>query len=117
MVEIEGNRIYRTAKPADRNAVVATLFLIGGRKRIAPIRIPDEKEIQPLLVKNESKTNTKTNIDSEVKPLASAARTEKNYSLNKEDISDKIHIPVYSNGKNESDLDIEFIQEKNPPIG
>ena len=84
------------------------------------IRIPDEKESTPVLAINEPskiESNTQTNTQSDVKSLASTAKVEKDDSIKNNDIVSKIDTPIYSNGKNEDDLDIEFIQKKNPPMG
>jgi membrane-bound lytic murein transglycosylase D len=84
------------------------------------IRILDDKEIPSVLAQNESpkiQNNTQTVTQSEVKTLASAENIEKENSNNNDDNANKIQTPVYSNGKNEDDLEIEFIQKENPPEG
>ena len=89
-------------------------------RRGMTIRIPSAKEKLLVLAQNEQskiKTNTQTNAQPAVKTLASAAKVKKDYSVNNNDNSAKIHAPIFMNGKNKADLDIEFIQTKNPPIG
>lgn len=84
------------------------------------IRIPSENEVQPILAKNEppkTKNDVQTNTQSEVKVLAAAEKIEEKLPVIKNDNTAKVHTPVYSNGKNEEDLSIEFAQKNNPQIG
>jgi membrane-bound lytic murein transglycosylase D len=89
-------------------------------RRGMTIRIPLDKKEELLLAKNEKK-KIKPDIQAKDQPaekfLASAPKVKKENSINNSDRTTKSNVHVFTNGKSNADLEIEFIQKKNPPIG
>ncbi len=89
-------------------------------RRGMTIRIPGAKEksvVSAHVKQSQIKTNTQINPQPAEKTLPSIAKVNKEDSVNINDKSAKIIVSNFTNGKNKDDLDIEFIQMKNPPVG
>jgi len=89
-------------------------------RRGMTIRIPVDKEDELILAKNE-RTEVVPDKPVKEKPieksLASAPKEKNEGPINKDNKSNKVSAIAFANGKSKDDLDIEFIQSKNPPIG
>jgi len=89
-------------------------------RRGMTIRIPVDKKEALALAKNDKKI-LKPEIPTKAEPIekiiTSAPKEKIEDSINKDNISSIVSAPAFTNGKSKDDLDIEFIQSKNPPIG
>jgi membrane-bound lytic murein transglycosylase D len=84
------------------------------------IRIPDEKEGSIILARegsSQTKTDTQIITQPSEKIFASIPKVPEENSSKAEEKAAKTFAPVFTNGKNMADLDIEFIQTQNPPVG